>query len=385
MKVTGPTIKYTIIATLAFGLLNIMSCKEIGGITRERPPLPDGVRSIEISVSTTDDSAIPSYVATVTNPNGSKQDPVTSSEPAFIVEDIENGTYSIAFTSDTHTGRVVEVDVTLPAVASDDYSTGNQIFLTKKNVPVVIDNQAGGTINVPPMGTGAGGLGSQSVTVTIPPGALAGTGTTSISVTPSPSTQDVSESSTSISGVEFTFEPEGLTFSAPITIGLPLDFPAALASVPTTFVYGVTGETVPVAMSADGKTGTVKIDHFSVWTVVLDAKLTISGQGANVTITQIGECNEDFNEPFTYTGAFGPIVANILQLPPSAKTITVNGLFEQDRLANYEYTGRAKINTVQYSLATKAGKSLEVNNKKIPVCAKCVQITYSSKQCHAAE
>jgi hypothetical protein len=387
MKVTGLKIKYTIIATLAFGLLNIMSCKEIGGVTREKPPLPDGIRFIEISVSTTDGSAMPSYVATVTNPDGSKQDPLTSNEPVFVVEDINNGTYSIAFTSDTHIGRVVEVDVALPAVYSDDYSTGDQIFLTKKNAPVVIDNQAGGTINVPPMGTGAGGLGSQSVTVTIPPGALEGTGTTSISVTPSPSTQDLSSTSAgnSLSGVEFTFEPEGLTFSAPITIGLPLDFPAALASVPTNFVYEATGETVPVAMSADGKTGTVQIDHFSVWTVKVDAKLTISEVEPKLTITYNGGCNEGLNEPISYTGSWGPIVANILQLPRNASTITVNGFFIKEALAGQRQSGIATIKTRLYTLATLGGSRLEVNNKLIPLCNKCLSITYSSDECHTSE
>lgn len=373
-------IRQSAFITSILALIIFIACKRtIGGIDRDTPPLPSGNQYIAIEMITTDGSALPTYTVLVTAPDGSTSS-TTASDAEFIIDPISTGTYTIAVSTDagTHIGQTKEVIANVPAQGSDDYVTGTVIFLTRKNAPVTIDNAAGGTINVPAMGTGAGGLGSLPTTVTIPPGAISGSGSTDISITPTPSTG--STSNNGMKGVEFHFEPDGLQFTTPITLDMPLGLPQSAVTNGAVVVFEYEdGEIEPVTLSGTGETGTTQISHFSVWAVVLDMRLEITSSTRSQTFTSA--CGEGLDDSFTFTGSYGPILSNVLQIPTQNRTITINGTIIKEPIAFYYLTGRATAFTFNYRLETLAGNLLEQRNN-IPLCSDCYTVSYSNDECH---
>ncbi|WP_258102277.1 hypothetical protein [Marinoscillum pacificum] len=373
-------IRQSAFITSILALIIFIACKRtIGGIDRDTPPLPSGNQMISLQVATTDGSALPTYTVLVTTPDGSTNSS-TSGDPEFIIDPIISGTYTIEVTTDAggHIGQTKEIIANVPAEPSDDYVTGATFFLTTKNPAVTIDNAAGGTINVPAMGTGAGGIGSLPTTITIPPGALPGNGSTAISVTPTPS--DGSTSNNGIKGVEFHFEPTPLQFTTPITIEMPLGLSQTAVNSGAEVVFQYEdGETEPVTLSSDGQMGTTQISHFSTWTVVLDMNLIITSNARSQTFSSI--CSEGLDESFTFSGSYGPIVSNLLQIPTQYQTVIINGTVVKEPIAYFRLSGTATAFTFGYRLETSNGNLLEQRNN-IPLCSECYTTTYSSTECH---
>ena len=367
------------IASIA-ALIIFIACKRtIGGIDRDTPPLPSGNQYISLAVATTDGSALPSYTVSITAPDGSTSTE-SGSEPEFIIDPITSGTYSISISTDagTHIGQTKEIITNVPADNSADYAVGTDFYLTVKNAPVSIDNAAGGSINVPAMGTGAGGLGSAPTTITIPPGAISGSGSTSISVTPTPS--DGTTSNNGMRGVQFHFEPDGLTFNTPITIEMPLGLPQSAVSNGAQVVFEYEdGETQPVNLSANGQTGTTQISHFSTWTIVLDIVLSVTNSTRSQSFTST--CGDGLDETFTFSGTYGPIFSSIFQIPTQYQTVTISGTVVKEPIAFFTLTGRTTAFTVNYTLETSSGSVLE-QRSNIPFCSECYSVTYTSTECH---
>lgn len=374
-------IRYSAFFAMLAALTMFIACKKtIGGIDRDTPPLPSGNQQIAIKVFTTDGSNLPSYNVSIIDPDGGQSSQTADTEE-FIIDPIQTGPYTITITTDagTHIGQTKEVTANVPTNNSDDYVVGTEIYLTTKNSAVLIDNAAGGTVNVPAMGTGAGGLGSQMTTVTIPPGALPGTGSTAISITPTPS--DGTSSANGLRGVQFHFEPDGTTFNTPITIEMPLDLPQTLVDngVPTVFEYEDGSETQPITLSADGSTGTTQIDHFSTWTIGFEIFLDIQGATRSQTFQSI--CSEGLEEPFTFSGTYGSLFSSIFQIPVGNLTVTINGIVEKEPILYYILSGRVTAFTTDYEFRTRSGIILEQSNN-IPLCADCYTVSYTSTECH---
>ena len=367
-----------IISILA--LIMFIACKRtIGGIDRDTPPLPSGNQYIALELVTTDGSALPTYTVLVTAPDGSTSSS-TASDPEFKIDPITSGTYTIEVTTDagTHIGQTKEITANVPAEVSDDYVTGDVFFLTTKNPPVPVEHVVGATINVPAMGTGAGGLGSSPTTVTIPPGALEGIGVTDISITPVPSSGG--SSANGMNGVEFVFEPDGTTFTEPITIDMPLGLSSSVVNSGADILFQYEdGETQPITLSADGSTGTTQIDHFSTWTIILGTRLQITSSTPTRTFTSV--CSEGLDESFTFTGSYGPILANILQIPTGLQTVTINGTVIKEPIQYFFLNGRAAAFAFNYRLESLSGGLIESRNN-IPLCTNCYSVTYTSTECH---
>ncbi len=374
------------LATFSLMVISIVStvcCKKaIGEIERDSPPLPSGNQYLLVTAFTTDNSAIPAYSLEIQTPDGSVTNQ-SNTGAEFIVDPLNTGTYTITITADGYIGQTKSVDVIVPASKSDDYLVGLDLTLTKKNPPVTINNAAGGIINVAPMGTGAGGMGSSTTKVTIPPGAISGAGSTDISITPVPSTQETSGSG--LEGVTFVFDPD-LTFTTPVTVEMPLGFPPSVAqnNVPLVFEEQVDNGEVPdeepITLSANGATGTVQMDHFSSWTIVLGVTLEVSLGTRQVTAQSLA-CSDPLNKPFTFTGSYGPILSNLFQIPAQLRTVTINGTFSKSQVLYFRVSGEATAAMTNYQLLLPSNVVLEERNN-IPVCQSCYSVKYTSQECH---
>lgn len=375
-KIFGLAIFSLVLISVAFTI----SCKKsIGGITRDTPPLPSGNQYLVVSALTTDNSAIPAYTLTIEAPDGNISTE-SSAEADFIIDPIQTGTYVIAITGVGYIGQTKRVDVMVPTEKSDDYLVGLALILTKKNPPVTINHATGGTINVPPMGTGAGGIGSDITKVIIPPGAIddAGSTSTDISITPIPSNQETSANG--LQGVTYVFDPD-ITFTTPVTVEIPLGFPQSVAqnNIPVVFEQQDGQDEEEIVLSANGAIGNVQMSHFSTWTIVLGVTLNVSATVQSQGIQ--GVCSGALNDPFSFTGSYGPILSNLFQIPALLRTVTINGTFTKPSVLYFILSGTATAPMINYQLLLPSSVVLE-QRSNIPVCAFCYSVKYFSQACH---
>jgi hypothetical protein len=314
--------KLTLLSLFAIAIGGLISCSSaVESINKSGPVPPTGEKTLTLTVVRASGDALGEYDLVI---NGA--DPVTTSETTTVIDVTGGSIYTISATKTGYSGKSKTRTLDVPVEDAASFTDNMTLTLTKLNDPVTIVAEAGGVIDVAPIGgTVGGGAASLPTVVTVPPGALPAGTTEAISVTPIAVESDDAEAvqDTGITNLVYEFAPSGLVFESPITIEIPLNLSAAqvAANVDITFEYTASDgivEIVPIDVSADGKTGTVEIDHFSEWYVVQAYEFSFDAVQVN-QVTSSSECGGSlvktsvvFNSSITAPGTlFTALFGNI--------------------------------------------------------------------------
>jgi hypothetical protein len=339
--------------------------KDVGVLIFDKPPLEPGTQQIIITTERFNGQPVSGYDLSVT---GVVSAAATLNSQVFVLDNVKTGQYTIRVSKSGFIGTTKVIDVVVPTDPTIDFRYRVNVQLTESNTPTVIDNATGGVIVVPPTNTGGSGIGSNPITVTIPPGAIPGGGNTSISITPVPiepgSVPPVGPDG-GTGGFVLVCEPEGLVFTQPITVNIPLDIPLALAqTIDYTMVYktgnAATGDLqfstnpadeIVMTVSPDGKTGTVAIPHFSAWQQVGGYTLEIEdGMTEFQQIDASLECGLGVAGTYSLTGVYESPYSDLFNIPQSELTFTIAETYSFDAVEGYQRLVSARHGTKTYRL-----------------------------------
>jgi hypothetical protein len=312
--------------------------KDVGVLIFDTPPVEPGKQQIIITTERFNGQPVTDYDLSVT---GVVSASATLNSQVYTLNNVQTGQYTIRVSKNGFIGTTKVIDVVVPTDPAIDFRYRVSVQLTESNTPTVIDNVTGGVIVVPPTNTGGSGIGSNPITVTIPPGAIPGGGNTSISITPvpiEPGSVPPAGPNGGTGGFVLVCEPEGLVFTQPITVNIPLDVPLALAqSIDYTMIYKTgdvtTGELqfstnpadeITMVISPDGKTGTVSIPHFSAWQQVGGYNLEI--EDSMTEFQQIDaslECGLGTSGTHELIGVYESPYSDLFNIPLSDLTFTI--------------------------------------------------------------
>ncbi len=331
--------KLSMLITVAAFLLVGSCTKDVGVLLFDRPPREAGTRQLIITTERFNGQPISGYSLVIQGPVSITTSP---SGQVYVLNDVTSGQYTFIVTKPGYIGTTKVLDVTVPADPAIEYRHHLSVQLTEKVPATLINNAAGGMIVVPPTNTGGSGIGSNPIMVTIPPGAIPGAGNTAISITPVPLEPGIAPPvapNGGAGGFTLVCEPEGLIFTQPIQVAIPMDIPVNLVgSINFNLVYktgnistgnlNFSNDIIPLLVSPDGKTGVAKIPHFSAWQEVGDYVVEIV-----VTTTPwalIGhseKCGDGVDGVLTLTGLYNAPYSNFLNIPQSDLAVIFNEAF----------------------------------------------------------
>lgn len=376
------TLRVAMLAAI-IGVVNSCSTP-VDPISRATPPLETGESTLLITTQRTDGQTLTDYTVNV---NGPVPFTGTVNAESFVLENITDGTYTVTVSKTGFIGQTKSITITVPTDNTADNAEAIDLFMTQSSTPVTVDNATGGTVSVPAVGSGTGGIGTTTASLNIPAGAITGTGTTDISVTAVPEDPENLQTSTNGTAVtSFVFEPDGLTFSSPVTVTIPLD---ATELVGTNSVLEYvnangqpTGETVPVTIASDGSTGTAQITHFSVWRLVHAITVDVNLNVPRNERTYISDCSAGLNETFTISGSVGKLYGDYFSIPTSRRTVTVNANVVQSGSAFTEQTGTVSVRVFSYTITKRGTSEVLETSGSIPRSKRSYSVTYSNQSCH---
>ena len=336
------------------------SCKKnIGPDNPEAPPVLDGTRQIVINAKQFNLQSISDYTLKITGPENSTVNP---SGQSYVLSNIKNGNYTISLSKNGYIGMTKVVHVELPTDNTVTWKYSVDLYLVKKSTPVAINNATGGTITLPATGMGPNGTNGKPTIITIPAGAISGTGTTEIAVTLIPVDPSAAFSQTVNGGtgsVSFYCEPEGLTFNVPVTISIPMDIPASIATaVPYHFArksgnvstgdLSFSGEQFLMNVNPDGSTADVQIIKCSYWQVVGDYTISETTSFSNYLVAGSSQFGTSLTGVYTTTGTYGSVYCSLLDLP--IHQVTISEAFSYPAVEFYKIEASARHTNRVYSV-----------------------------------
>jgi len=372
--------KLTLLSLFAMAIGGLISCSSpVDNILRNTPVAPVGNQTFTINALRTNGDPVTVFTLAVTGPDTSFTTEFTATP--VILSNVTTGDYTVEISQTGFIGQTKTRTLNVPDDASTDFEASMNVNITKVNDPVAV-SAAASTVTVNPIGNGGTGAGSTATTVTIPAGAVQA-GTTSISITPIPADPEAPDVDTNGTVVlSYDMQPTGTQFDVPIVLTIPLDVPVALVNAGVEYFFEYTyadgtQDIQPIVLSANGRTGTVSIDHFSTWKA--RSGFTISETNRQVTRSYIGECGADVSETYTRTGQLGGVYRAAYSLPASATNVSFSVNVSVNGVDLFQQTGTATQTVFDYTITNRSGNVVERGNA-IP--RRIGSATYSAAECH---